>query len=157
MTETKEQLEFKRKRKICKDFKPAWDMQRKIQLEAEKRFNKCVFAIAAGTFGVSFAFINQMIPLDGSSNAIWLIASWLLMGITLILNIADSRVTYLVQDRLLDNIETNIKRGYEGKPYIDTKKHGIMFPTRIIKWVMLAALSAGILSLLYFVWSNVKP
>jgi len=157
MTEITE-AEYQRRKAIYDGFMPAWDEQRKIQLAAEERFNKCVFAIAAGSFGVSFAFISQLVPnpLEREGQSIFLVIAWLFMGFAIILNIIDSRITFKIQDKLLDNIELNIQKGYDGKPYVDASKKGIELPTRIFKWVMLGCVSIGIISLLYFVFSFIK-
>jgi len=154
MTETKEQFEHKRKRKIYDEFMSVWEKERQIQRDEEKRFNKGIFTLAAGSFGLSFAFINRLVPFECAEQKIILIVAWLFMGITLVLNMLDSRIAYRTQDRILDNIHKNIDRGYEGKDYEYVNRHLTELPTRVMKWAMIASLSMGILGLLYFVLWN---
>jgi len=151
------QSERDRRERIRHDFTPAWDAQRKIQLDAEDRFSKFILTVAAGSFGVSFAFINQIIPVPiaDAKETIMLIIAWGFMGFTVLLGIIETLITYFVQDKLLDNIELNIKRGYEWKKYINTSKVGIMFPDRIIKGLTLLSFLSGISFLLYFVYRNI--
>ena len=155
MTETIEELEHRRKRRIYDDFMTAWDEQRKIQIDVEKRYNKGIFTLAAGSFGISFAFINQIVSLDNANHSILLVMAWLLMGITLIINIIDGFITYFIQDKLLDNIEANIERGYEGRSYKDLGNYGVL-SAWIVKCLSLATFSAGVLLLLYFVYCNIN-
>jgi len=147
--------EYQRKKAVYNDLMPIWEDERKIQLEAEARFNKNIFLLAAGSFGVSFAFINQIVPIENAKHHLILVVAWFLMGVTLLLNIIDSRVTFKIQDKLLDNIDANIDRGYEGKLYEVLDKNKIELPTRIFKNITLICFSVGIFCLLLFVLFNI--
>jgi hypothetical protein len=118
----KDLQEHERKRKIYDDFSPAWDAQRSIQFETDARFHKNILAIAAGSFGISFAFINQIVPLNSAVHTTVLVLSWLFFGLSIVCSVLEPRVGSLIQDKLLDDIEKNIELGYEGKPYKGTKK-----------------------------------
>ena len=153
MTELTE-AEYQRRKAIYDDHMEKWQRQRKIQLEAEERFNKNIFIVAAGSFGVSFAFIDQIVPVGKALHPQILIIAWVLMGLTVLLSIIEILVTYFVQDKLLNNIELNIERGYRGQDYIDARKTSIMLPDRLIKCIMLICFFAGIACLLLFVYKN---
>jgi hypothetical protein len=62
--------------RIYDDFSEIWDMQHNIQIGIEERFHKNILMLAAGSFGVSFAFINQVIPLKEALQANVLFFSW---------------------------------------------------------------------------------
>jgi len=146
--------ECERKRKVYNDLSSIWDKQQNIQIEAEQRFHKNIITIAAGSFGVSFAFINQIVPLENAIKTDFLLYSWLFFGLSIIFAIFESRVSSLIQDKLLSTIEKNIERGYEGKPYMEPSKLLIMLPTRILNWSAFILFAMGVLCLLYFVHLN---
>ena len=150
------EAEFARRKAIESDFDSRWDFERKIQREAEGSFNKGLFTAAAGSFGVSFAFINQVVPVIKANMPQFLIASWALMGLTLVLCLIEHLATYFVQDKLLDNIDANVQRGFDGKPYMTASKMSVMLPDRLVKCLTLASFLAGIICLLLFVSQNVS-
>ena len=146
--------QYERKKKVYDDFSTVWDMQRNIQIEIEGRFHKNILTLAAGSFGVSFAFINQIVPLAGASQASFLIIAWLFLGLSIIFAILESRIGSLIQDKLLDDIEKNIEIGYEGKSYKAANRWLVMLPTRIMNWIAFVFFGMGVLCLLYFVYIN---
>ena len=146
--------EYEHKKKVYNDFSAIWDMQRDVQLETEERFHKSILTLAAGSFGVSFAFINQIVPLQEAFQLNTLVIAWLFFGLSIIFTILESRIGSLVQDKLLNDIEENIEKGYEGKPYKKTNKWLVMLPTRILNWAAFILFTMGVLCLLYFVYIN---
>jgi len=149
----KDVQEYEYKRKVYDDFSAAWDAQRQIQLEADARFHKNILAMAAGSFGVSFAFINQIIPLAGAAHTAVLVLSWLFFGLSIVCAVLEPRIGSVIQDRLLDDIEKNIELGYEGRPYKERNKW-LMFPTRALSWLSFILFAGGVLCLLCFVYLN---
>jgi ABC-type bacteriocin/lantibiotic exporter with double-glycine peptidase domain len=147
--------EYERKKRIYDDFSGIWDIQRNIQIGIEERFHKNILMLAAGSFGVSFAFINQVIPLKVAFQTNILFFSWLFFGLSLIIAILEPRINSLVQDILLNAIEKNIDMGYEGKPYKKLSRLLVMLPTRILNWAAFALFMTGVLCLLNFVYINV--
>jgi len=150
----KDTWEFERKKKVYDDFSQIWDEQRNIQLEADARFQKNILTIAAGSFGVSFAFINQIVPVATAFHTNILVTAWLLFSLSIVFAILEPRITSVIQDLLLDDIERNIELGYEEKPYKNTNKRLAMWPTRILSWLTFFFFTGGVLCLLYFVYLN---
>jgi hypothetical protein len=146
--------EHERKRKIYDDFSSVWDTQREIQIEADTRFHKNILAIASGSFGVSFAFINQIVPINSAVHIAVLVLSWLFFGLSIVCAVLEPRVGSVIQDILLDDIEKNIELGYESKPYKKTNKRLLMFPTRVLSWLSFILFVMGVSCLLYFVYRN---
>lgn len=146
--------EHERKRKIYDDFITAWDKQREIQIEADNRFHKSILTIAAGSFGVSFAFINQIVHLDSAVHSAVLVLSWLFLGLSIVFAVLEPRICSVIQDKLLNDIEKNIELGYEGKPYKETRKFLLMLPTRALNWLAFILFAMGVLCLIYFVYLN---
>ena len=147
--------EYERKKKIYDNFSSMWDEQRNIQLEADARFHKNILVLAAGSFGVSFAFINQIVPLTTAFHTHILVASWFLFAFAIILAVFEPRLTSVIQDHLLNNIEKNIERGYEGKSYTGLNKKFVMLPARILNWFAFFSFVAGVVCQLYFVHTNI--
>ena len=148
-------LEYEHKKKIYDEFSTVWDKQHNIQLDAEKRFHKNILTLAAGSFGVSFAFINQVVPLKEAFQTNILVNAWIFLGLSIIFAILECRISSLIQDKLLSDIEKNIEIGYKGKPYKETNKWLIMLPTRMLNWTAFVLFILGVLCLLYFVHLNI--
>ncbi|MDR2701259.1 MAG: hypothetical protein LBB72_02370 [Spirochaetaceae bacterium] len=146
--------EYERKRTIYDGFISIWDKQRKIQLEADNRFHKNILTIAAGSFGVSFAFINQIVPLKSAVHPAVLVLSWLFFGLSIVFAVLEPRVGSVIQDKLLDDIEENIELGYEGRPYKETRRWLLMLPTRILNWLSFILFAMGVVCLIFFVYLN---
>jgi len=147
--------EYERKKEVYNQFSKIWDEQRGIQLEADRRFHKNILTIAAGSFGVSFAFINQIVPLATAYYTTVLVAAWILFGLSIIFAVLEPRIASVIQDKLLDDIEKNIEHGYDGKPYEELNKKSVMPPTRILNWLAFFLFVAGVSCLLYFVYINI--
>jgi len=146
--------EHERKRTIYDDLITAWDKQRKIQLEADSRFHKNVLAMAAGSFGVSFAFINQIVPLENAVHPAVLVLSWLFFGLSIVFAILEPRIGSVIQDKILDDIEKNMELGYEGRPYKESTKWLLILPTRVLNWLSFSLFTMGVICLLFFVYLN---
>jgi hypothetical protein len=145
---------WERRKTIYNDQMEIWRYQRDIQRSLDERFHKNTLTIAAGSFGVSFAFISQIVQLEQAINTPILIMAWALFGLSIILSILNLKIGSAVQDVLLDTIEQNIERGYAGKPTKEAKRWLIMWPDRIISWLSFAAFVSGVICLLYFVLIN---
>ena len=59
LLEQYEQDEFERRKTVYTDLIDDWKLQRSIQQDLDQRSHKSLLTIAAGSFGVSFAFISQ--------------------------------------------------------------------------------------------------
>ena len=150
-----EQAEYERRKAIYDDLMVDWKHHREIQLDIDNRRQRTVLNLAAGAFGVSFAFISQVVKIETAVNTLVMVLSWAFFAVTLVLALLELAIGSRIQDKLLDSVEDNIKRGYEGKPYSDLKKWQIMWPTRTIGWVSLITFAMGVGCLLYFVLTNV--
>ena len=56
---------YEHKRKIYDDNMRLWETCDKTSSEMDARFDKVLFTIAAGSFGISFAFIDNFVPIGG--------------------------------------------------------------------------------------------
>jgi hypothetical protein len=54
---------YERQKKIYDNHTALWETFNKISSEMDARFDKALFTIAAGSFGLSFAFIGNIVSL----------------------------------------------------------------------------------------------
>jgi len=83
-----------------------------------------------------------------------LIAAWAFLAFSIIAAMVGFRVSSAVQDSLLDTIEENIQRGYEGKEPVRLKRRAVVYSTRVTDWCALILFVLGVVCLLYFVLRN---
>jgi len=150
----REQKEAERRKSIYDEGMKAWYYQRDIQKDLDTRAHKSILTIAAGSFGVSFAFISQVVPLDKASGMVILVAAWALFGLSIMLSIFELKIGSVIQDIFLNNAEKNIERGYAGE-----RLKGVssitMWPERVISWLAFSTFGAGVVCLIYFVLMNI--
>jgi hypothetical protein len=132
-----------------------WNEATAAQHKFEDAADKWLLTLASGSFGVSFAFIDHIIPtpLAHSSSPGFIIAAWSLFGLCLIIEL----ISFFVSSRSFrmdaDHIVDDIALIDANKP-VDTKvsgKHDLMF------WINLASLISfigGILCLVLFIARN---
>ncbi|MCL2043321.1 MAG: hypothetical protein FWG89_04185 [Treponema sp.] len=149
-----EQDDFERRKSIYTDLMENWNHQRSIQQDLDQRRHKYLFMLAGGSFGVSFAFISQVVMLESADNMVILVLSWLFFAITMIVAVLELTIGSFIQDMLLNNIEKNLERGYRGDPYKEPGRRLAMLPGRILGLVSVFSFIAGVLCLLYFVLQN---
>ena len=150
-----EQSEFERRKTIYSDLMDAWKLQLNIQQELDQRSHKYLFTLAAGSFGVSFAFISQIVSLESAVKMPLLVLSWAFFAATIVLAILELKVGSAIQDILLNNVEKNLERGYKGEPYLEPKRWLTMWPGRLFSWISVLSFIAAVVCLLYFVLLNV--
>ena len=140
---------------IYEDGMKNWFHQRDIQKDLEARSHKGL-PMAAGSFGVSFAFINQIVPLDNANGMVILVATWACFGLAILLSIFELKIGSAGQDIFLSDSEKNMERGYAGEPYKETSRIITMLPERIIGWLSFLSFGAGVVCLIYFVLTNIR-
>ena len=148
------QDEIERRKVIYDDQMKAWHYQRDAQRENDGLLHKYILTVAAGSFGVSFAFINQIVSLNTAVMMPVLATAWVLFAFSIVVALIGFKISSAVQDTLLDVVEENIQRGYEGKEPIAPKRRVVMFSTRIADWCALILFVMGVVCLLYFVLQN---
>ena len=150
-----EESEYERRKTIYSDFMVDWERERAILQDTDQRTHKLISTFAAGAFGVSFAFISQIVELSMAINIPVLILSWSLFAISIIFSILELKIDSLIQDKLLNFIEKNMERGYRGEPYLEPPRKLITWPGRIFSWVSVGTFITGLVCLLFFVLQNI--
>ena len=150
-----EQSEYERRKTIYSDFMVDWTRERAIQEEVDHRSHTLVSSFAAGFFGISFAFISQLVNLSSAVNVSLLIVSWALFAVTIVLALLQLRIASVIQDKILNCIEKNIEKGYNLEAYVKPSRWLIMFPGRFISWASVGTFVGGLVCLLLFVFQNI--
>ena len=150
-----EQSEYERRKNIYSDMMANWAREREIQQDFDQRSHTIISTFAAGSFGVSFAFISQIVDLKSAMILPVLILSWAFFAITIVLSILELKISSVIQDILLNNIEKNIERGYEGKPYLQPKRWLIILPGRLFSWISIFTFISGLVCLIFFLLMNI--
>jgi hypothetical protein len=136
-----EQAEYKRQKEIYNLFAGDLERYRQVQLHEDEQFCKYASMFAAGAFGVSFAFINNIVPFQGAMHKHILVAAWAALAVTLLINVAIHLVSSVIHGRYYEAISDNIQRGYDGKPQLPYKRW-------YSKWVMAVLYRLGFISFL---------
>jgi hypothetical protein len=131
-----------------------WYEYRAIQVDQDAKFTKSVLTLSAGAFGVSFAFIDKIVPLKEATYAGILVASWGFLAAALVFGIAGHLASSFIHGAYCDAIHMGIMHSYNGVPYTWTKRwyHGVV--TSALEIATFAAFIGGIVCLVVFVLLN---
>jgi hypothetical protein len=117
----------------------------------DDRFDKALFTIAAGSFGVSFAFINSIVSLATAAHLPVLAASWTCFALCLIVMVLGHLVSAEAFRKQCDNIVKNVTLQFEGKPAENKAVRDIVSPCNYASLILYAG---GIVCLLLFIFLN---
>jgi hypothetical protein len=76
----------------------------------EQIFSKTILTVAAGAFGISFAFIDKIVPLEMAVYKPVLGISWMLFGVCLICRVLNPQIAAMVYHRAAEEIKQNLNR-----------------------------------------------
>jgi hypothetical protein len=149
----KELAEYQeRARKSCLE---AWRDGRQMQIAQNAAFDKNVILLAGGSFGVSFAFIDKIVPLAQAVLTPLLITSWAAFGLCLIISLFGFLVSAIVHAIQCHDAVEDMKLADKGLS-IPEKQHWYgCWLTRLCNWAALAAFTGGVGCLIGFVYLNV--
>jgi hypothetical protein len=132
------------------DYKSA----RAVQLEQDASFDRSLIALSGGAFGISFAFINQIVPLATASNHAILFTAWILFAVCLVLALIGFRISSAIHwaqavesRKAIDELDHN-KIPTEHKHWYGT------WLTKLQNWLSLVSFIGGVGCLITFVTLN---
>ena len=151
-----EESEYARKRDdvyeaLIKD----WSEYREVQIAQDSLFNKYITTITAGLFGVSFAFIDKLVPFQAADYRAVMVCGWALFAVTLVTAIVCHLVSSFIHSRYCEDIAEDIQRGYEGKPYIQRKRWYYRWALNVLYITSFLGFLGGIVCLILFVTLNI--
>jgi len=145
---------YKRNFTIYEEGRKNWEIIENIKTDQEKHFDKTAMTIAAGSFGVSFAFIDTIVPLEKAIYKPVLLAAWVLFGICMCVILLGYRISSVVYRSLSEEEKQNVKKSYENKP-IEYKRRRVYFNgSEICNYLALIMNWGGIICLILFVFLN---
>ena len=142
---------YEHKRKIYDDNMRLWELYDKTSSEMDSRFDKVLFTIAAGSFGISFAFIDKFVPVAGAAWAPLLVASWACFAACLIVMVVGHLISAESWRKQRDEIVQSMFLQYDGKSVEDKPVKDIVSPCNILSLIFYVG---GIVCLLWFVLIN---
>ena len=124
------------------------------QASEDDKKDKWMMSIAAGSFGLSFAFIDKIVPIESACYIPLLITAWsCFLGILLVgfIGFTVSALTHLY---LAEEEAKNLPLKYEGKEP-EYKKRSILFdPNAVLGYVSILLFIGGSLCLVMFIAKN---
>jgi hypothetical protein len=142
---------YERQKKIYDDEMHQWEVFNKISLDMDARFDKALFTIAAGSFGLSFAFIDKIVPLASAACMVVLIASWACFAGCLIVMVLGHLLSAEAYRKQRDDVAKNMALQFNGEPAEDTNVTDTVSPCNYISLILYIG---GIVCLLLFVLLN---
>jgi hypothetical protein len=131
-----------------------WEILTEGQVDQEKQFDKNTMTIAAGSFGISFAFIDKVVPLSAAVYKPVLAAAWAFFGFCILLLLIGYRISSRVFRAMCEEERLNIENLYEDKP-VQYKERSVFYnASEICNYLALATNAGGIICLILFVFLN---
>jgi MFS family permease len=118
----------------------------RIAEKSQDNFESQLSYIAAGTIGVTIAFVSDIVPIDRAKYIIFLLIGWLLLAACLFINLYSHIVSFRNHRQTISDID---KKNYD--PDVATRRNKI-----INRWNLgsLWTLITGIIGILLFISIN---
>jgi ABC-type siderophore export system fused ATPase/permease subunit len=142
---------YEKQRKIYDDQMRLWETFNQTSSEMDARFDKTLFTIAAGSFGLSFAFIDKIVSLSSAVYLPVLIASWACFSVCLIVMVLGHLLSAETYRRQRDEVAESMVLQFKDKPAEDKVTRDFVSPCN---YAALFMYIGGIVCLLLFVLLN---
>ena len=142
---------YGQKRQIYEDNMRLWDSFNQTCTAMDARFDKALFTIAAGSFGISYAFTDKFVTIAQAIFPKLLITSWACFAGCLIVMVIGHLLSAESYRRLRDEVARNMLLQYDGKEAENKPLRDMVSPCNIIA---LLSYVGGIVCLLLFVLFN---
>lgn len=120
---------------------------RRIAEKSEDDFERLITYISAGALGLSITFIEKLVPLNNSLHSEFLITGWILLALTLILNLFSHNYSSRMSAKSENDFDNKVKGLHE---LIAKRNHRI----DCINWTSLGLLTLGLGFTIYFTSKN---
>jgi hypothetical protein len=116
---------------------------------------KWIFTLAGGSFGLSFAFIETLVPLQTATHKPLLLAAWACFVLVFMLEFIGMAVSSLHFTMLVAEADRNLTLKYEGREP-EYKKRSVFFdPNSVMMYAVLLVFFGGFVCLLAFIAQNI--
>jgi hypothetical protein len=89
--------------------KESYKMAAEAQKQTLETFDKNLLFITSGTLVLSLAFIEKVVPLQGSACIGFLIASWIILTLSLLLNLISHYEAITILFATLEDVHTSVE------------------------------------------------
>jgi len=127
----------------------------KILDKSQDDFEKNIIYISSGALGISFAFIEKIVPLSTASNKCLLIWAWSLFGITLLISLLSHYIPSLCGNIIRDNFESSDKSEKDFE-HLNNKTNRLNKLTDFLNITSIILLFLGIVFLIVFISKNIR-
>jgi hypothetical protein len=142
---------YERQRKIYEDRMRLWEAFNKTSSEMDARFDKTLFTVAAGSFGLSFAFIDKFVSFASANYPGVLVASWACFALCLITIVLGHLLSAKAYRKQRDDVARDMALQFADKPTEDKITRDFVSPCN---YIALLAYIGGIICLLVFIPLN---
>jgi hypothetical protein len=126
----------------------------KAELEGSRLFDKAILTLAAGSFGLSLAFIKQLLPSAGPKWSIFLISSWVSFG----LSILSTLISFLTSQSACSEAREILEKKFFNNSNIEAenykRKNKSAVWTKRLNWFSIIAFIIGVFCLAIFIIIN---
>jgi hypothetical protein len=124
------------------------------QWDQDAKSDKWILTLAAGSFGLSFAFIDKIVPLSSSSYRALLVSAWACFAAVLVIELCGFMISSFIHSAMANEERKNIPFKYEGK-IPDYKDRSVFFNSvAVCGYVSLMSFIGGVICLLVFIAKN---
>jgi hypothetical protein len=124
------------------------------QWDQDAKADKWILTLASGSFGLSFVFIDKIVPLSSSSYRELLLAAWACFAAVLVLELAGFTISSFLHSSLANEERKNISLKYQGK-IPENKDRTIFFNgVAICGYISMLSFIGGVVCLLLFIARN---
>jgi hypothetical protein len=142
---------YDRQKKIYDNQMSLWETFNKTSSEMDARFDRTLFTVAAGSFGLSFAFIDKIVPLAAARLTGILVASWACFAGCLVVMVLGHLLSAEAYRKQRDDVSRSMALQFEDKPAENNVTRDLVSPCN---YIALFAYTGGIVCLLSFVLLN---
>jgi hypothetical protein len=142
---------YERQRRIYDDQMRLWETFNKTSAEMDAKFDKALFTIAAGSFGLSFAFIEKIVPLATAARPWLLVLAWACFALCLIVIVLGHLLSAEAYRKQRDDVARNMTLQFDGEATEDETTRDFVSPCN---YTALFMYTGGIICLLLFVLLN---
>jgi hypothetical protein len=147
-------IDYKEQQQIYEDAREDWELFHQGQVEQEKQFDKNLITIAAGSFGVSLAFIDKIVPIASATHKSLLFASWAFFGVCLVVSLLGFLLSAFIHNYLGEERVKQAEFRYRGE-MPPAKKHRFLYSVSpVCNCTAFLSFMGGVVCLIWFVLLN---
>jgi len=133
---------------------------RRVELLEQRQSNedamteKWLMTVASGSFGLSFAFIDQIVKIENASHFEFLVTSWSCFILVIILGITGFIVSSFCHSSLVKEENGNLSLIYAGKKPKYKKRSLFFSPNAVLQYISVLLLVLGLVFIMLFIAKN---